>query len=159
MVWEAAGSGAVQEWNRQDRARDELLARNALRSPQAQGFIQTWLLLLPLPFASDEPGAQALDRQQLPGEAHVRPRLGERVRVGDQELIWREHRSPEPIVDFNAVLGRTTAQSVAYAVCYVESDRARDDVWLQVGSDDQAKVYVNGREVYQFRSPRALYGL
>jgi hypothetical protein len=57
-------------------------------------------------------------------------------------------------VDFNAVLSRKTEYSVAYAVCYVESDRARDDLWLQVGSDDQAKVYLNGREIYQSRVAR-----
>src|SRR5262249_37314922 len=68
-VWEAASDAAVQEWARQDRAVEGLFARNALRDPHAQGFIQTWLLLLPLPYASNESGAQALDRQQLAGEA------------------------------------------------------------------------------------------
>jgi WD40 repeat protein len=155
-VWEAARIEAVQEWTRQDQKRDELLAGNVLYGPQAQGFIRTWLLLLPFPFAADESGAQALDREQLPGEAHLRPLLGERVRVGDQELRWREHRSPEANVDFNAVLGRKTHRSVAYAVCYLESDRARKDLWLRVGSDDQAKVYVNGQEIYQYRLPRSL---
>jgi hypothetical protein len=59
-------------------------------------------------------------------------------------------------VDFNAVLGRVEERSVAYAVCYVESDRARDGLWLQPGSDDQAKVYLNGREIYQIRLLRSL---
>jgi hypothetical protein len=44
-----------------------------------------------------------------------------------------------------------TDRSVAYAVCYIESDRERDGLWLQVGADDRAKVYLNGREIY--RSP------
>jgi dipeptidyl aminopeptidase/acylaminoacyl peptidase len=148
-VWEAASIEAVKEWARQDRALDDSLARKALRDPHAQGFIRTWLLLLPLPLAKGETGAQALDHQQLPGEVRLRPRIGDRVQVGDREFVWREHRSPEAIVDFNAVLSRTTEFSVAYAVCYVESDRARDDLWVQVGSDDQAKVYLNGRKIYQ----------
>jgi WD40 repeat protein len=158
-VWEAASTAAVQEWAEQDRALEGVLVRNALRGPHAQGFIQTWLLLLPLPAASDEPGAQALDRQQLPDEAQLRPRLGQSVRVGDRELVWQEHRSPEAVVDFSAVMGRRMDWSVAYAVCYLESDRARHDLWLQVGSDDQSKVYLNGRELYQRRSPGPLYGL
>src|SRR5262249_55393297 len=141
-MWEAASIEAVQEWTRQDQALDGLLARNALRGPRAEGFIQTWLLLLPFPFNPYEGGgARALDQEQLPGEAHLRPRLGERVRVDDRELMWREHSSPGAIVDFNAVLGRKKEGSVAYAVCYLESDRARNDLWLRVGSDDQAKVY------------------
>ena len=68
-VWDAAGAEAVQDWARQDRAVQDHLDRNDFRGPQPQGFIQTWLLLLPLPFASGETGAQALDRPQLPGEA------------------------------------------------------------------------------------------
>jgi hypothetical protein len=155
-VWEAASAEAVQEWARQDQAREEFLALNAFRGPHAQGFIQAWLLLLPLSFASSESGGQALDRQQVPGEAQLRPRLGEPAPVNGRELVWREYHSPDAIVDFNAVLGQVTDRSVAYAVCYVESNRARNDLWLQVGSDDQSKVYLNGREIYQCRLSRWL---
>jgi hypothetical protein len=155
-VWEAAGTEAVQQWTHQDQALDMLLfEQKALRGPRAQGFIQSWLLLLPFRF-TPQGGAQVLDRQQLPDEAHLRPRLGERVRVGGRELMWREHRSPGAILDFNAVLGRRTQWGVAYAVCYLESDRARNDLWLRVSSDDQAKVYVNGQQIYEFRMSRSL---
>jgi hypothetical protein len=158
-VWDAASAEAVQEWGRQDRAVQDLLARNTFRGPLAHGFIQTWLLLLPLPLASGESGAQALDRQQLPDEGRFQPRLGDQVRVGGRRLAWQEHRSPEAVLDFNAVLGRAMERSAAYAVCYLESDRARDGLWLQVGSDDQAKVYLNGRETYRCRVPRTLEAL
>jgi WD40 repeat protein len=153
-VWEAAGAEAVREWARQDQARDEFLALNAFRGPHAQGFIRAWLLLLPLSFASSESGGQALDRQQVPGEVSLRPKSGQSVPVGSRELVWREYHSPDAIVDFNAVLGQVTDRSVAYAVCYVESERARKDLWLQVSCDDQSKVYLNGREVYHCRLPR-----
>ena len=152
-VWDAAGAAAVQQWDRQDRAVQDLLDSNDFRGPHAQGFLQTWLLLLPLPFASGESGAQALDRQQLPDEASLRPRPGERVTVGGRARgsggsIGR----PRAVLDFNAVLGRAAERSVVYAVCYIESDRAHDGLWLQVGSDDQAKVYLNGREIYRVPS-------
>jgi hypothetical protein len=49
-----------------------------------------------------------------------------------------------------------TERSVAYAACYLESDRPRNDLWLQVGSDDRAKVYLNGQEIYQYRLVRGL---
>src|SRR5262249_6311293 len=113
----------------------------------------------PLPLTEAESGAQGLDRQQLPDEAHLRPRPGERLKVGESELVWKEHRSQEWVVDFNAVLGQVTERSVAYAVCYLESDHAREDLWLQVDSDAQAKIYLNGREIYQCRRVRALKGL
>jgi hypothetical protein len=153
-VWEAASAEAVGEWARQNQAREEFLALNAFRGPRAQGFIQTWLLLLPLSMASAESCEQALDRQQIPGEASLRPKSGQSVRVGSRELVWREYHSPDAIVDFNAVLGQVTDRSVVYAVCYVESERARNDLWLQVASDDQSKLYLNGREIYHCRLPR-----
>ena len=137
----------------------DLLARNTFRGPLARGFIRTWLLLLPLPLAPGESAAEALDRQQLPDEGRLQARPGDQVQVGCRRLAWREHRSPEAVLDFNAVLGRAMERSVAYAVCYLESDQARDGLWLQVGSDDQAKVYLNGREVYQVRLPRSLVTL
>jgi WD40 repeat protein/serine/threonine protein kinase len=155
-VWDAAGAKAVQEWSRQNRALDDLLALNAYRGPQALGFIQTWLLMLPLPWDSAQKGEQALDLQQVEREAQLRPQLGARVTVRGQELLWQEYRAPEAVVDFNAVVGHVTERSVAYAACYLESDRRRNDLWLQIGSDDRAKVYLNGREIYQNRMIRGV---
>jgi hypothetical protein len=137
----------------------DILDRNNFRSSQAQGFLQTWLVLPPLPFAEGESGAQALDRPQLADEASLQPRPGEQVTLGGQAQRWQEHRSPRAVVDFNAVLGGVAGRCVTYAVCYIESDQARDDLWLQVGSDDQSKVYLNGREIYEARLPRSLVTL
>jgi len=55
--------------------------------------------------------------------------------------------------DFNRVRGRC---SVAYAVCYLESETDRSGLWLKVGSDDQYKVYLNGREIYRQAHRRGL---
>jgi hypothetical protein len=153
-VWEAADAAAVQEWARQDRAVQDLRDRDDTSSPRAQGFLRDWLLLLPLPWAAGETVAQALDRHQIPDEAQARPRAGDRVPLGGRELIWQEYRSPGAVVDFDAAAGPMTERSVAYAVCYIESDRERDGLWLQVGGDDRAKVYLNGREIYRSSASR-----
>ncbi len=57
------------------------------------------------------------------------------------------------------MLGGVAGRCVTYAVCYIESDKPRDGLWLQVGCDDQAKVYLNGREVYEARLPHSLVTL
>jgi hypothetical protein len=158
-VWEAADAEAAQQWARQDRAVQDLLARDEFRGPQAQGFLQDWLVLLPLPLAAGETEAQALDRQQLPGEAQARPRAVERVTLGGGTWVWQEYRSPKPVVNFHAVLGRATERSVVYAACYIQSDRAHDGLWLQVGCADQAKVYLNGRQIHRDRLPHGLFSL
>jgi hypothetical protein len=153
-VWEAADAEAVQEWARQVRAVQDLGDRDDISSPRAQGFLRDWLLLLPLPWDAGETVAQALDGHQIPDEAQARPRAGDRVPLGGRELIWQEHRSPGAGVDFDAAAGPMTERSVAYAVCYIESDRERHGLWLQVAGDDRAKVYLNGQEIYRSRSSR-----
>jgi hypothetical protein len=158
-IWEAGSAEAVQEWAQQDRALQETLGWNSLRGGESQEFIQTWLLLLPLPLAKGETGAHALDQQQIPDEAQLRPRLGQRIPIGGQEFVWREHHSPQAVVDFNAVLGQITEQSVAYAVRYIESDRARDDLQFQDAGDDQAKLYLNGQKIYECYQGRPLRSL
>jgi hypothetical protein len=157
-VWEAADAEAVKEWARQDRAVQDLVASNNFNSPLAQGFLQTWLVLLPLPYTVGETAAQALDRYQIPDEAlaQARPRAGDRVPLGGGELVWHEYRSPGALVDYNAAAGQLTERGVAYAVCYIESDRARDGLWLQFGYDDYARIYLNAKEIHRTRSRRFL---
>jgi len=46
-------------------------------------------------------------------------------------------------------MGRETPFSVAYAVCYLVSPAAQTGVVLRIGSDDQAKIFLNEREVYR----------
>jgi hypothetical protein len=135
------------------------LARPSFRGPHAQGFVQNWLLLAPLPLAPGESGAAGLVREQLPAEAQLQPRAGQRVVVGGRECVWQEHQAPQAVLDFNGVLGQVTSRSVAYAVCYLDSDQARDNLRLEVGSDDVAKVYLNGEEVYRYALARTLNNL
>lgn len=119
-----------------------------LAAPQEESFLRDWLILAPIPLAEGESGAVAVDRDQISGEGNLHPRVGERVTIGNKELVWKEHHGHGSFLDFNAFLGQETVYSVAYAVCYVVSDRERKDLQLRIGSDDQAKVYLNGKAVY-----------
>jgi hypothetical protein len=44
---------------------------------------------------------------------------------------------------------------VAYAVCYIRAEAEQRGLRMLVGSDDQAKVYLNGKEVYKSPVPRS----
>jgi hypothetical protein len=81
------------------------------------------------------------------------------VPVSGQEYTWQAHHAEEPILDFNRLVGKQSDYCVAYAVCYVISAAERSDLLLHVGSDDQAKVYLNGEEVYINVQPRPLKSL
>ena len=120
-----------------------------------EGFCQRWLVLAPLPFAPNEGGGEALKREQVMGEARLKPKAGEKVKVGDKELTWKEHTCPEHLLDFNAVLGGQTEDSVAYAVTFVVAPAELKGVKMKTGSDDQCKVYLNGQEVFQFADERS----
>lgn len=119
------------------------------------GFLQRWLVLAPVPFAPNEGGTDALDREQLQGEAKLKPKAGDTVKVGDKELTWKEHTCPEHLLDFNAFLGAQTEDSVAYAVTFVVAPEELKGVKMKTGSDDQCKVYLNGKEVLKFAEERS----
>jgi hypothetical protein len=46
---------------------------------------------------------------------------------------------------------------VAYAVCYLRSEAEQRGLQMLVGSDDEAKVYLNGKQVYTNAFPRPFY--
>jgi tRNA A-37 threonylcarbamoyl transferase component Bud32 len=123
--------------------------------PTRLDFIRDWLVLAPLPLP-DGGAEAALAGEQIPGEAGLRPRDGDRVTVGGAQLVWKKHHAPEFFLDFNRVQGRLTEHSLAYAVCYLVADRPREGLVLKTGSDDQVAVRLNGRELLRVARPRPL---
>jgi hypothetical protein len=122
---------------------------------QGAGAIRDWLILAPVPLRAGQTGAQGLHQVQDPREANLRPRAGDRVRTGGTDLVWQElHLGPDFAIDFTAVT--PADQGVAYAVCYCIADTDRHGLSLLVGSDDEAKIYLNGKEIYQSRAIRGV---
>src|SRR5438552_13648896 len=54
------------------------------------GFLQRWLVLAPIPFAVNETGTDALDKEQLKNEAKLKAKVGDKVKVSDKELVGKE---------------------------------------------------------------------
>jgi hypothetical protein len=121
-----------------------------------EGFITAWLLLAPIPFEENQSGADALGKQQVKDEAKLQPRAGDKVKVAGKELVWTEYKAKEHFFDFNDSLGGTKEDSIGYAVCYIHAPGELKNVRLQIGSDDQALVYLNGKEVIKNDTARAL---
>src|SRR5216684_6662476 len=128
-------------------------ADDALK-PDDEGFIRNWLVLAPLPFGGAQDGAEALGKQQVPDEAKLQPKEGDKVKSGDTELTWKPYQAESHLLDFNAFLGGQTEDSVGYAVCYLVADQEMKDLTMKTGSDDQAKVYINGKEVFKNETAR-----
>jgi Tol biopolymer transport system component len=174
-VWEAASAEQVAHWQREDQSdaerlagrlgvgytQDDLNEQERLQGlllhahdPDGPGGIQQWLVLAPIPLEgrTNEAAVKALDEEQIPQEAHLRPHAGDRINVGGHPLVWREVR--QYLIDFNQLLNQPTEWSVAYAVCYLQSEADRTGLRMEVGSDDEAKIYLNGKEIYRNQAAR-----
>ncbi len=122
-----------------------------------EGFVKYWLLLAPIPSEKELSGGAEIAAAQLPDEAGLRPRPEAPVKVRGRSLAWRRYRSPEYAIDFKqAVEGARGDDVVAYAVCYVHAPEERKDVKLYIGTNDQGKVWLNGKVVLVHDKPRSL---
>lgn len=105
-------------------------------------------MLGPIPLVGHD-GAAALDQALIPDEALRRPREGDRVQAGQAERVWQAVRQEDFTLDFTRVFGPGREYSAAYAVCYLVADSPQTGLTLHVGSDDQARILLNGQELYQ----------
>lgn len=128
-----------------------------VRRPNDPGAIRDWLILAPIPLAPDQSPVSALSQEQLEGEANLHPRSEDKAYIGSHQFVWRQFNFKDYVVNFNRLLGdEETPRSVAYAVCYVHVGTPQKSLVVKVGSDDQARVYINGEKIYENLQARAL---
>ena len=130
-------------------------ARAQDAKPDAEGFIRNWLLLAPAPIPEGT-GADEIDKKQIEGEASLKPKAGDKQKIGDKELEWKAIKSADYEVDLNKTLATDNENVVGYLVAYVVCDKEMPDLTLLMGSNDQGKVYLNGKEVVKNDQPRTL---
>ena len=127
--------------------------------PTAEGFIRDWLVLAPIPSEREQDGALELGLRPIGEESDLRPRAGELRNTRRVSVSWRLVRTPGRFLDLRAFALAEAApweDVVGYAVCSVWAEEEMKDLELRVGSNDQAKVWLNGRVVVQFTSTRTL---
>lgn len=137
---------------------DKLIAKVAEFKAAApagdEGFILTWLLLAPIATAAPvTTDATELAKAQIPGEATIKPKAGEKI----GELTWKEAKATDYYLDLRAVVKEQGFENAAgYAVCYVTADKDLADLKLKVGVNDQGKGWLNGAEVFSLDGGRSL---
>jgi hypothetical protein len=124
--------------------------------PNEEGFLQSWLLLAPIPLADGQSEEDGLNKEWIAGEAKLAPKAGDKVKVGEKELTWKAVKADDYFFDVNGALGDTTENAVAYAVAYVTAPDEMKGLQLRVGSDDMCKVYLNGKEVVKATEDRPI---
>ncbi|MEO7272781.1 MAG: hypothetical protein ABIX28_06300 [Vicinamibacterales bacterium] len=130
-----------------------LLAPPQAFSPDADGFIRNWLILAPITF--DMSGAEAIDHPFPGDESAIKPKPNDSVAIVNTRLTWQAHQAADYFVDFLKAFPQPGEQVAAYAVTYVMADDEMK-VTLALGTNDQGKAWLNGKEVFKFAETRVL---
>jgi WD40 repeat protein/serine/threonine protein kinase len=161
-LWDAVTPGEFAQWQTEEKsALERLSARErelAAREQQARassaldpGAIKQWLAVGPLRFVGHD-GAKGLAEQQIPDEAQIRPRADQPIKGTD--FGWRAIQLHDYVVDFFKLYTADPPWTVTYLACYIQSDSDQTNLVMKVGSQNQAKIYLNGRELYHCEQPR-----
>ena len=124
--------------------------------PDAEGYIRDWVMLAPIALPDGETCAEALLKDQIPNEAALRPKAGDKVKVSGKELTWRNVTATTNYFDFNEALKSINDHAAGYMVAYIECEKETPDVILAVASNDQGRIYFNGVDIYAFTEARPL---
>ena len=122
-------------------------------APDTDGFIRNWLILAPIVF--EVSGAEAIEHRFLDDEPATKPKPGNSVVIINTPLTWKAHQASDYFVDFLQAFPQPGEQVAAYAVAYVTAD-AEMQVTLALGTNDQGKAWLNGKEVFKFTETRVL---
>ena len=129
--------------------------QSASFTPDADGFIRNWLVLAPIAVQEDS-GATEIDRDLLGGEATITPKPNDKVNVEGKILSWTPHQTTDYYIDFRQSFGAERGEdAAAYAVAYITADE-ETNARLSIGSNDQCKVWLNGKQVIKFSDTRTL---
>jgi hypothetical protein len=124
--------------------------------PDADGYIRHWLMLAPIALPEAESCAEALLKEQIKGEAALRPRAGDTAMINGKEFAWRNITASTNYFDFNAIVKSLNDHVAGFIVTYIECDEAMPNVIMTLGSNDQGRLYLNGTDIYAFTEARTL---
>jgi hypothetical protein len=122
------------------------------KAPNADGFIQRWLLLEPIAAngLTDNAVQALVKKEHFPNQFTIMPKDGDKVTVGGAELTWHAVDTVNYNVNlfhFARAQGKKTSDVLFWAVTVIHSPREIHDVRLAIGSNAASVWWVNGQEV------------
>ena len=123
------------------------------KGPDADGFLQRWLILEPFPVTGQltESAVQtAIRTQGFPDQLAAISQDGETLTVGATQLAWHAVDTVGYNVNlyhFAYALNKPTSNVLFWAVTIVNAPRDLSDVRLAIGSNAASIWWVNGTEV------------
>jgi hypothetical protein len=141
-------------------------ATSSPKSPDADGFLQRWLLLEPInkPNNSntgfnDSYVRNAFNTEYFPNQFTVIPHDGDKVTVAGAELTWHALDSTlfnVKLFRFAYGLNRNPYGLIFWAVTVVNSPREMKNVRLAVGSNAASIWWLNGKETVDLFNDRRM---
>jgi hypothetical protein len=136
------------------------------RAPEADGFLQRWLLLEPISkpnrtntVFTDSYVRNAFATEYFPGQMTAVPRNGDTVTVDGQTLAWHALDSSTfnvKLFRFAYGLNKPTYGVVFWAVTVLDSPRELTNVRLAVGSNSASMWWLNGKEAVLLSGDRRM---
>jgi hypothetical protein len=136
------------------------------KTPDADGFIQRWLLLEPVlkpnrsnTVFTDSYLRKAFDTLYFLNQFTILPEDGEKVKVGEQELAWHALDSRNynvKLFRFAYGLKKPVYGVLFWAVTVVNSPVEMKNVRMAVGSNSASKWWLNGKEVVLLSGDRRM---
>jgi hypothetical protein len=125
-------------------------------TPNAEGFIQRWVLLEPInkpnrgnTVFTDSYIRKAFDTLYFSNQFTILPKDGDKVKVGDQDLTWHALESTKfnvKLFRFAYGLRKQYYGVIFWAVTVVNSPQEMKNVRVAVGSNSASMWWLNGKE-------------
>ena len=141
-------------------------ASAAPKAPDADGFLQRWLLLEPIskPNRSNNMFTgtyvrNAFNTEYFPGQFTVVPHDGDKVTVADKELAWHAVDSANfdaKLFRFAYGLNKQTYGVIFWAVTVVDSPSEIKNARMAVGSNAASMWWLNGEEAVSLFDDRRM---
>ena len=130
-----------------------LLLAAAEKAPDADGFIQQWLILEPIRAntpLTDNAIKEAVKKEYFPNQLGVIPRDGDKVKTDQAELTWHAVETKEYNVNlyhFAHKHGAPSSNVLFWALTIVNCPEDMPGVRLAIGSNAASIWWINGQEV------------
>lgn len=141
-------------------------ATKSKKTPDAEGFIQRWLLLEPIskPNRSntvfvDSYLRKAFDTLYFANQFTILPKDGQKVKVGDKELAWHALDSKNfnvKLFRFAYGLHKPVYGVLFWAVTVVNAPQEMKNVRMAVGSNSASMWWLNGKEALLLSGDRRM---
>ena len=141
-------------------------ATKSKKTPDADGFIQRWLLLEPInkpnrsnTVFTDSYLRKAFDTLYFANQFTILPKHGEKVRVGDKDLTWHALDSKNfnvKLFRFAYGLNKPVYGVLFWAVTVVNCPQEIKNVRMAAGSNSASMWWLNGKEALLLSGDRRM---